>query len=333
MNTGDLTGSAVGPWTIIEKLGSGGMGSVYKASSRRGKPIALKVLDPELAHDEEFVNRFLMEVATLSELKHPNIAQYFNADFEGDLFYYTMEYVDGRSLMDMLDHGHDFSEDEAAHIGIEVADVLDYAAKRNIIHRDIKPDNILIEHKTEEVKVLDLGLARYTHTALEKVTKGVRAIGTVDYMSPEQAMGLDDVDIRSDIYGLGATLFLLLTGSMPFEGDNDMNIMRRIVKEPPPRPGEINPRLSKEIDYIISKMMRHDRNRRYQKPREAMRDLIMFSEGALKISSTRKHKRESQGVLIHRLWPNKTVLEIIIIGWMVLLTLLILFILLLLLSR
>jgi len=334
MDRENLEGSVIGDtYTILEKLGSGGMGTVYKASDFDGKLAAVKVLRPEMAENEEFIKRFLREIATLSELKHPNIAQYYNADTDGTLFYYAMEYVDGESLMDLVEQGHEFSEDETARIGMEVADVLGYAAKRGIIHRDIKPENIIIVSSTREVKLLDLGFARYTHSALKKVTRGVKAIGTVDYMSPEQAKGLDDIDIRSDIYGLGATMFLLATGSIPYPGEDDMTKMRRIVKEPPPAPGMLNPAVSKELDYIISKMMRHNRNTRYQEPEEVMRDLVLFMEGTLAVEENEFERRGTATIPGRHTSSNKLILEIVIIGWIALIGLMLLYIIYLLVAR
>ncbi len=267
----------IGDYEVLDCLGTGGMGSVYKAVDKEGNLVAIKVLDPRLGEDEEFVTRFLREINTLAEISHPNIVGYIEADIDEDLFFYVMEFVEGISL---ADYGNDreFSEKDIINIGMQISSMLNYADKMHLIHRDIKPANIILEKGTGKVKVLDLGLARETTTALQKITKGHKAIGTVGYMAPEQARG-EDVNITCDIYGLGATLYDLGCGDPPHIGEDDVEVIRMILEEKAQPLKDRAPRISEGLDYIICKMIAKEKADRYQKPSDILRDFSLLRNG------------------------------------------------------
>ncbi|MFH1707970.1 MAG: serine/threonine-protein kinase [Planctomycetota bacterium] len=268
----------IGKYTLLERIGAGAMGTVYRARDTEGREVAVKVLNEEPAASEEFIRRFLREIVTLAGLNHPNLVRYIDADTDGQSLFYAMEFVAGRSLGDLVAAGAVFREEQVVDIAGQLAAVLGYAEREKVVHRDVKPDNIIIEDATGSVKLLDLGLARETHTALKKVTRGIKAIGTADYMSPEQARGEDDIDIRADIYGMGATLYHLVAGAPPHEGRTEVEVMLKIVSEEVPPLHERAPGVSRNLACIIGKMLRLKRDRRYQRPADVQRDLTLLKE-------------------------------------------------------
>jgi len=205
----------IGGFEILDKLGRGGMSSVYKARDLvTGRLVALKIMPPKAAEDLAMLERFRRESRTAVLLDHPNIVKGITAGEDGGFFYFAMEFVRGRSLMRVLRSSGPLAERRAVTIARQVADALDHASGMGVLHRDIKPDNILV-HPDDFVKVTDFGLSRFISGEDTMLTLPGTAVGTPYYMSPEQARGETDLDVRSDLYALGATLYEMLTGDPP----------------------------------------------------------------------------------------------------------------------
>ncbi|OGV69019.1 MAG: hypothetical protein A2283_23135 [Lentisphaerae bacterium RIFOXYA12_FULL_48_11] len=248
---------------IIESLGQGGMASVWKARQLSlDRIVAIKVLSPRMARDVSDIERFLTEAKSAAKLKHSGIIQVYDVNAEDGLYYIVMEYVAGYTVGDWLRRKGVLSEEDALLVVDCVADALDYAwNKEGIIHCDIKPDNIIID-SDGTVKVADLGLAR-TITAMSARRDDEYVMGTPAYMSPEQARGDGDLDCRADIYSLGAMLYHLVTGKILFEGHPDDKIMEMQTGDATVEdPIETNPKLSKQLCWLIEKMLAKDRNGR-----------------------------------------------------------------------
>ncbi len=268
---------AIAGYEIVEKIGQGAMGAVYKARQvSMDRLIALKVLAPSLSKDRRFIDRFLTEARAAAQLNHPNIIQGIDVGKAGKYYYFAMEYVDGTTLTDRMKADGPVPEAEAVSITSQVAAALDTAARYGIVHRDIKPDNVMITTEGE-AKLCDLGLAKrgkYRDPAAEGTT-----IGTPHYISPEQSRGEVDVDIRSDIYSLGATLYHMLTGQPPFEGPTAAVVMTKHLTEELTNPQDFRPELSDGVVHIIERMMAKDAGDRYQTPAGLLDDLEHMGEG------------------------------------------------------
>ena len=266
----------VAGYEILERVGQGGMGAVYRARQLSlNRIVALKVLSPSLAHDKSFVQRFQREAKLAARLTHPNLVQVYNVGEHRGRRYIAMEFVEGPSVDKLIDLYGRVAEDEAVDIAIGVACALSVAASQGIVHRDVKPSNILLSAEGT-VKLTDLGLAKPIGEDDLHITQAGAAVGTPNYMSPEQARGSPRIDSRSDVYSLGATLFHMLTGRPPFEGKTPFETLRKHVDEPPPSPRELNPALSREVAEIVLRMLAKAPERRPQTPEEAgeaLRDL------------------------------------------------------------
>ena len=270
-------------YRILEKLGAGGMGEVYLAEDTNlGRAVALKILPTDFAHDRERLRRFLQEARAAAALHHPNVAHIYEiGEFDG-INFIAMEYVEGQTLEAKINH-HPLDVGEIIAIGIEIAAALTEAHAKGITHRDIKPTNIILTPRSE-VKVLDFGLAKITIvTGAEpqcaasnastqiKTTPGL-VLGTVPYMSPEQALGRE-VDYRSDIFSLGVVLYEMATGRLPFSGKTVTEIIDRITHTQPEAIARFNYNVSTEFEHIIRKCLEKDRERRYQSASELLIDL------------------------------------------------------------
>jgi len=260
-------------------IGKGAMGTVYKAIQiSMEREVAIKVLSPHLAGNEQFVARFVKEARAVARLNHPNIIQGIDVGESNNINYFAMEYVDGMDLEEIVKQKKALTEKEATEIIVKVAQALEHAHKNNLVHRDIKPRNILISKDDNAVKLCDLGLARLVLE--EDLTGGKRMrYGTPAYISPEQARGDHDIDIRSDIYSLGATYYYCVTGEMPFTGENSQEIIKKHLMALPAPPKQKNPALSNMINTIILKMMAKKREWRYQTPTELLVDLDKLLKG------------------------------------------------------
>ncbi len=264
---------------LISKLGQGGMGAVYKARQESmDRTVAIKVLPRNLAKNQEFIERFLREARAAGRLGHPNIVAGIDAGFADGYYYFAMEYVEARNLGDRLDEGS-LDEDEVIRIGKQMAEALDHAHAANIVHRDVKPENILVT-LGGQAKLCDLGLARSTGEDM-RITQAGMTVGTPYYVSPEQVQGKEP-DIRADIYSLGATLYHLVTGQPPFDGETPMAVMLKHLNETPPSPRDVRPTgVSPALEAIILKMMARHQENRYQTMDQVASDLHKAASGAI----------------------------------------------------
>jgi len=261
------TRQKLGPYELIEKIGEGAMGQVFTAwDAARQHNVAVKILPRQLALDQEFLERFKREVKLLAQLDHPHIVAFYDSGTQGGLFYLVMEYVDGGDLTKKLRKETRLAEPEALRIAREMALALAQAHGKGMIHRDIKPDNVLLT-KDGMSKISDFGLAKPTEDN-QKLTAAGFSIGTPFYISPEQALGKEKVDPRCDLYSLGATLFHMLTGRVPFVHASSTQVMVMHVQNPPPDPRSINPAISRGAAQLILKLLAKDPDQRHQSAQE-----------------------------------------------------------------
>lgn len=255
-------------YEILELIGSGGMSDVYKAKCHKlNRYVAIKVLKAEFSSDEGFVGKFKMEAQAAACLSHPNIVSIYDVVDEADLHYIVMELIEGITLKSYIFQKGKLDVKEAVGISIQVAQGIAAAHAQNIIHRDIKPQNIIIS-KDGKVKVADFGIARAATTQ----TITVSAVGSVHYISPEQARG-GYSDARSDLYSFGITMFEMVTGRVPFEGDNTVTVALAHLEEPITRPSIYNPQIPVSLENIILKCTEKKPERRYHSAEEVIADL------------------------------------------------------------
>jgi serine/threonine-protein kinase len=248
-------------YRLIEKVGAGTMGTVYKAKQLSlDRVVAIKILSPHLARQEDYVQRFLREARAVAKLNHPNVISGIDVGEAAGVRYFVMEFASGLPVGQILARGGAMDEARVAKIAVQIAHALAHAHEAGLVHRDIKPDNILIT-KDGVAKLCDLGLAK------DSPEEGRRSLGTPNYISPEQAEGIQDVDIRSDLYSFGATLYHMLTGRTPFQGAAKAVMVKHYSEDPKPLRG-IDPDLSPEIEKIVLKLMRKKPGERYQTPKE-----------------------------------------------------------------
>jgi eukaryotic-like serine/threonine-protein kinase len=240
-------------YKLQEKLGQGAMGTVYKARQiRMERWVAIKVLQPELAANATIRGRFLQEARSSARLNHPNVITGIDAGEVDGLCYFAMEYVEGKTLQQLVRERGAMDERQALELIVQVARALEHAEKLGLVHRDIKPDNIMVTRE-RVVKLLDLGLAKVRAEDHNIARRNV-AVGTPNYISPEQATGHEDIDTRSDIYSLGVTLYYCLTARIPFEGPPEV-VMYRHIHEPPPHPKNFRPDLADSTCTLLKTMM------------------------------------------------------------------------------
>jgi two-component system LytT family response regulator len=268
-------GAQVGHYSVVSKLGQGGMGAVYLADDTTlDRRVALKILPPEFASDPERLQRFLQEAKLASALAHPNVATIYEIGQDNRLWFLAMEYVEGQPLDARIREGPLKTSDLVA-IGMEVADALDDAHSKAIVHRDIKPANLMLTRRGH-VKVLDFGLAKLDSVPdrqdTQLMTSAGVVLGTVAYMSPEQALGRD-VDYRTDIFSLGVVLYEMATGRLPFAGVNTQETMARLLNSQPDAMARFNYEAPEELDRVVRKCLEKDRERRYQSARDLLVDL------------------------------------------------------------
>ena len=267
----NLVGKVIGNrYEILEKIGEGGMATVYKAKCNILKRyVAVKVLREEFTTDEEFIRRFNTEAQAAASLTHPNIVSIFDVGHEENIYYIVMELVQGKTLKEIINEDGVLPWKWSINIAIQVASALETAHKNNIVHRDIKPHNIII---TEDgiAKVTDFGIAKAVSNST--ITAFGTTIGSVHYFSPEQAKG-GYTDAKSDIYSLGVVMYEMLTGKVPFDADTPVSVALKHIQEEPIAPKQLNEKIPQAANDIILKAMRKDTNLRYQSVTLMLKDL------------------------------------------------------------
>ena len=275
----ERSGSSISGYKILGKLGAGAMATVYKAKQiSLDRIVAIKKLPKKFSSNPQFIERFFAEGRAAAQLNHPNIVQAFDVGNEGDLYYFVMEYVEGRSVHDDIVTHKRYKESEAVDIAIQVAEALEHAHDRGLIHRDVKPKNIMIT-KEGVVKLADMGLARAMSDVEAAEAEAGRAFGTPYYISPEQIRGEKDIGPPADIYSLGVTLYHMVTGSVPFEGKNPSSVMHKHLKNELIPPDHVNPKLSAGVSEIIEMMMAKRVKDRYQNCADLLIDLRALKRG------------------------------------------------------
>jgi serine/threonine protein kinase len=264
-------------YSILRTLGSGGMAKVYLAHDEvLDRDVALKVLREQFAEDDEFVERFKREAQNAAALSHPNIVQVYDRGKAGDdASYIAMEYVPGGALKERISWGGPLDPGVAASIALQIAEALNAAHERGVIHRDIKPQNILLT-PAGDAKVADFGIAR----AASATTISQRSVvlGTASYMSPEQAMG-EPVGPASDLYSLGVVLYEMLTGELPYTAESPVAVSMKHVNEPLRPPREVNPRIPEDVNALVVKLLAKDADDRYASAPELVEDLRRVRDG------------------------------------------------------
>ncbi|MCX5633179.1 MAG: serine/threonine-protein kinase [Phycisphaerae bacterium] len=284
-------------YKIIGKLGAGAMAIVYKAKQLSlDRIVAVKILPRRFSENPDYVQRFYKEGKAAAKLNHNNIVAAYDVGEAGGYHYFVMEYVEGKTLYEDLSKGKIFSEEEAIGIITQVARALAHAHARGLIHRDVKPKNIMI-NPAGIVKLADLGLARATDDVQLAKSEAGKAFGTPYYISPEQIRGEIDIDARSDIYSLGATFYHMVTGRVPFDASTPADVMRKHLKEPLVPPDHINTLLSAGVSEVIEVMMAKQKQERYASAEELLTDLDAVSKGEPPLRARKKFNISSLGEL------------------------------------
>ena len=281
--------SHLGRYEIIEELGRGAMGIVYKARDPLiERFVAIKAINLQILPEKEkaeYAARFYQEAKAAGHLNHQNIVTIHDLGESGDVAYIAMELMEGRELQVVMDGVHRLPTEEVLNIAIQVARGLFYAHQRGIVHRDIKPSNIMLMGDSQ-VKIADFGIAQMDSSL--QITKAGMIMGSPLYMSPEQIMS-QSIDARSDIFSLGIVLYQMLTGRRPFSGENANSVMYQIVNEDPPKPSSLNPDVSDALDIIVSKCLAKSPDNRYANANELADDLLSCREKLLRAKAGIDH--------------------------------------------
>lgn len=259
-----------GRYQLVERIGGGGMAIVFKAKDLfLNRTVAMKVLRPQYSIDEDFVQRFRREAQAVASLSHPNVVSVYDVGQEDDTHFMVMEYIEGSTLKDVINEKGALPVAEAVRIAVQICDALDHAHQNHIIHRDIKPQNILIG-KNGRVKVTDFGIARAVTAAT--ITQTGAVLGSVHYFSPEQARGGVTAE-KSDIYSLGIVFYEMLTGTLPFSGESPISVALKHLQDPLPEPRRIKPEIPQSVENVVLKALVKDPFLRYRSAKEMLQDL------------------------------------------------------------
>jgi serine/threonine-protein kinase len=267
----NLTGKVLGNrYILLEKIGEGGMALVYKARCQLlNRYVAVKILKSEFTTDDEFIKKFKRESLAAASLSHPNIVGIYDVGEQDGIYYIVMEYIQGQTLKDYIKKMPRLSYEEALKIIYQIALALDHAHRNGVVHRDIKPHNILI---TDEkiVKVTDFGIARAASSVT--MTNTGTVMGSVHYFSPEQARG-GFVDLRTDIYSLGVVMYELLTGALPYDAESPVTVALKHIQDSPVEPLHVDSSIPRAVNDIVLEAMEKDMTMRYQTVREMIDDI------------------------------------------------------------
>ena len=264
-------------YSLEQLIGTGGMADVYRATDQLlGRTVAVKILHPQFAKDPVFIERFRLEAQAAANLNQPNVVNVYDWGIEDSTYYLVMEYVEGLNLKDIILRGGPLLPERAVEIAIAITGALEAAHTAGIVHRDIKPQNIICT-SDDKVKVMDFGIARATGG--QAMTQTGTIMGTAQYISPEQAQGRV-ADPRSDLYSLGVVLYEMLTARVPFDGENPVSIAYKHVREDPLPPSMINPDVSPELEAVVMKALAKNPENRYRSAKEMRADLERSLEGA-----------------------------------------------------
>ncbi|MDP5273369.1 Stk1 family PASTA domain-containing Ser/Thr kinase [Chengkuizengella axinellae] len=259
-----------GRYEILNRVGGGGMALVFKAHDKLlNRMVAIKVLRQQFVYDEDFIRRFRREAQSAASLSHPNVVNIYDVGQEEDIHYIVMEYIEGSNLNEEIKRRAPFQVDEAIHIACQICDALEHAHQNQIIHRDIKPHNILIG-KNGRVKVTDFGIARAATSS--EITQTGSVLGSVHYFSPEHAKGVTQ-GAKSDLYSLGIVLYQMLTNKLPFSGESPISIALKHIQEDVEEPRKLNSLIPQSVENVVLKSMQKNPEQRYQSAKEMLLDL------------------------------------------------------------
>ena len=277
-----------GRYQIQQLIGLGGMANVYKAYDKKQEIfVAIKILRDEYVDNEDFLRRFKNESKAIAALSHDNIVDIFDMSFSDEFYWIAMEYIDGITLKEYIEQQGVLNYREAIHFVLQILLALQHAHNKGIIHRDIKPQNIMLL-RDGTIKIMDFGIARFSRNETKTLTD--RAIGSVHYISPEQAKG-EIIDQTTDIYSVGVILFEMLTGSLPFDADSAVSVAIKQIEAQAIRPRQINSQIPKALEQIIIKAMMKNKSDRYQSATHMIRDLVNFKNNPDLVLSYNQNKK------------------------------------------
>ncbi|MEK7867644.1 MAG: FHA domain-containing serine/threonine-protein kinase [Planctomycetota bacterium] len=268
-------GRVIGNYRLLEKIGQGSMGLVFRAEhNTMARPAAVKILFEYLTLNPTTVKRFLREAKSGGGLSHPNLVGIYDAGEDNGTYYIAMEFVEGKTLADILKERGRLPVSEAIDVCLQIAQALQYAFEKKVIHRDIKPANILVS-EAGAAKLIDMGTAKSLQdSGLSEITRTGMGIGTINFMSPEQIFDAKNCDHRADVYSLGATLYFSVTGELPFKAKTPREFLAKVNSEKIESPKKLNPQVPDELCKVLEKMMAKDAVDRYQTPGHLILDLL-----------------------------------------------------------